>query len=162
MTDALEAIEPSTSTVSYRNQQLLIKPLEVGAAVKIVRLARPVINSALSLEALPEEGSADLIDLAMDMIERHGDDLFAAVALAAGLEVEVERDGTKRKEPDTAFIAGGDLGDFADLCAKLVEVNSDFFDRRLVPAWQAAKAAWVQRRGAGPTPSSSSSTAATH
>ncbi|KLJ02820.1 DUF6631 family protein [Luteimonas sp. FCS-9] len=149
--NALEVIEPATGPATYRGETLDLRPLTVGATPRIVRLARPVINSLLDLEALPDEDEGAWIDLALDLIEKHGDAVFQAVALAVG------------REP--AWIEGGDIAEFVDLCRGLYEVNRDFFVRRLAPLLQeraAARAkAAAKHRGTGPTPSSSSPSAAT-
>lgn len=147
MPDAMEAIAPTTSNVTFRGERLEIQPLTVGAVPKIVRLARPVIDAVLDLEALPDEHSGEMVNLALDMIDKHGDALFQAVALAIGRDRE--------------FVEGGDIGDFVDLCKTLVEVNRDFFVRRLGPLL-AERARARSGSGDGKTPSSSSSNAATH
>ncbi|MBD9368859.1 hypothetical protein [Xanthomonas sp. XNM01] len=146
MSDALDVIEPAPAAVQYRGEQLEVRPLTVGAVPAIVRLARPVIDRVLSLEAVPDAADGSTVDLALDLIDAHGETLFKAVGLA------IER--------DAAWVAGGDIGEFVDLVLVLVQVNRDFFAQRLVPLLQARRTA--QATGAGPTPSSSSSSAATH
>lgn len=140
MTDALDAIAPADTPVQYRGERLEIQPLVVGAVPKIVRLARPVIDEVLKLEAIPDEQSGDMVDLAMNLVDQHSDALFAAVALAIG----------KPRE----WVEGGDIGEFTDLCIALVKVNRDFFVRRLGPLL-AERARARQGSGAGPTPSTS-------
>lgn len=162
MTDAMEAMEPTPGTATYRSERLVIQPLTIGAAPKIVRLARPVINAVLDLEGIPDKNDGAIVDLALDMIEKHSDGLFAAVAIAIDREIEVEEGGKKTRVPDVAFVQGGDIDEFIELCWTLVEVNRDFFDRRLKPLYVELAKRWRQRNGVGKTASSSSSSAATH
>lgn len=145
--DGLEVIDPAPSSVVFRGERLEIRPLTVGAIPGIVRLARPVIDAVLELKQVPDEHSDGMVDLALDMVDKHGEALFQAVALAIG------------RDPD--FVAASDLGEFIELCRKLVEVNRDFFVRRLAPLL-AQRAQAKAGSGDGPTPSSFSSSAATH
>lgn len=145
--DAMEVIAPVTNALDYRGERLEIWPLTVGAVPGIVRLARPVIDAVLNLQTVPEEGSEELVELVLDLIDQHGEALFGAVALAVGRERE--------------WIEGGDLGEFVELCQALVSVNRDFFVQRLLPMFRERGQA-SGGNGTGPTASSSSSSAATH
>lgn len=145
--DPMEVIDPVPVALSYRSERLEIRPLTVGAVPGIVRLARPVIDAVLNLQSVPEEGSEELVDLALDLIDQHGEALYSAVALAVGRERE--------------WIEGGDLGEFVELCRALVAVNRDFFARRLLPMLKPREQASAAS-GTGPTASSSSSSEATH
>ena len=137
MVDELEAIEPSTRTVTFNGERLELQPLKVGAIPKIVRLARPVINRVLDLEALPDQDDGKMVDLALDLIDAHGADLFKAVGIAI------------KREPD--WVEDGDINEFIELCRALYEVNRDFFGRHLAPLLAKGR----QASGAGKTPSSS-------
>jgi len=147
MTDTdLDIIDPPATRVTYRGETLDLKPLTVGAVPPIVRLARPVIEAFLDLETIPDDATGDLIGFAIGMIDLHGPALFEAVALATGRE----RD----------WIEGGDLGEFVDLVRALVAVNHDFFVQRLAPLLRRDRTGPVAT-GAGPTPSTPSSSADT-
>lgn len=146
--DPMEVIDPVPAALTYRDEQLDIRPLTVGAVPAIVRLARPVINAVLDLQELPEEGSEDMVELAMDLIDQHGEALFGAVALAVGRE--------------RAWVEGGDLGEFVELCQALVKVNRDFFVQRLLPLFKERGQAASAGNGTGATASSSSLSAGTH
>lgn len=137
MTDELEAIEPSTRTVTFNGERLELQPLKVGTIPKVVRLARPVINRILDLDALPDQDDGKMVDLALDLIQEHGADLFKAVGIAI------------KREPD--WVEEGDISEFIELCRALYEVNRDFFVRHLAPLFAKAR----QVNGAGKTPSSS-------
>lgn len=144
--DDLDVIDPAPLAVTYLGERLEIRPLTVGAVPGIVRLARPVIDAVLQLQDVPDENSEAMVDLALDMIDKHGEALFGAVALAIGREAD--------------WVRQGELDEFISLCKRLVEVNRDFFEKRLAPLF--GRQAAALQSGAGPTPSSSSSSAATH
>ena len=150
MSKDLEVLAPTGASVAYRGERLEITPLTVGQLPRLVRVARPVIDAVLDLESLPGDNDGALLTLVMDMVERHGEAAFEAVAVATGR--------------DLAWIEGGDLAEFIALAKAVIEVNRDFFDRKLAPllAGRAAGAVDAKSNGAGPTSSSSSSTAATH
>jgi len=144
----LDLIDPPVTQVVYRGETLALKPLTVGAVPPIVRLARPVIDGILNLEKIPDDASGELVDFAIEMIDLHGEALFAAVALAIGRE----RD----------WVEGGDIGEFIDLARALVAVNRDFFVQRLAPLLRRAGASPAAAvNGAGPIPSTPSSNADT-
>ncbi|NLA67369.1 MAG: hypothetical protein GX856_03825 [Gammaproteobacteria bacterium] len=145
MPDALEAIAPSTREVEYAGERLVVQPLTVGQIPAVVRNARPVINSVLALEASDDDEGA-LVDLALDLIERHGEGIFEAAALLSGSSVDV----IQRGAPDELVRLG----------RAIYEVNRDFFAQRLAPMlaeWRESRSA-----GAGKTPSTPSSPPATH
>lgn len=146
MADALEAIAPSTHSVDYAGQRLEIQPLTVGQIPGVVRRARPVINAVMALEAVSDEDEEALLDLALDLVESRGDEVFEAVALMTGAEVEL--------------VKRGSLDEFVRLAMTVYRVNRDFFAQRLAPLvaeWRAGK-----RGGAGKTPSTPSSPPDTH
>jgi len=140
MTDNdLDILDPPATGVTYRGETLDLKPLTIGAVPPILRLARPVIDEVLNLEKIPDDAAGELLDFAITMIDRHGEALFAAVALAIGRERE--------------WVEGGDIGEFIDLVRTLVAVNRDFFVQRLLPLLNVQQKA--QANGAGQIPSNS-------
>lgn len=147
MTDAsddLEVLEPAPTEVSYRGERLEIQPLTIGQLPKFVRIARPVIDMLLDADLDSLAAGAD-VDLMMDLIDKHGEKVFDAAALITG------------KPRD--WIEGGDPAEFIALALKFVEVNRDFFTRKLAPLL-AARA--KPSSGDGETVSSSSSNTVTH
>jgi len=143
--DELDILDPPATSAMYRGEPLNLKPLTVGAVPPILRLARPVIDEILNLEKIPDDATGELLDFAITMIDRHGEALFSAVALAIGRERE--------------WVEGGDISEFVDLVRALVAVNRDFFVQRLLPLLNVQQKA--QANGTGPTPSNSSSNAGT-
>jgi hypothetical protein len=121
--------------------------MRVGALPKLLRTARPVIERLLDLQDLPEVGDPALVTLLMDLFETHGVSLFAAVAICTGR--------------DQDWLERGDIAEFVQLCQVVFEVNRDFFAERLAPLLAGLFENTAAMTGAGPTPSSSSSSAAT-
>lgn len=146
MSDALDVLEPQARSVSFRGEGLEIRPLTVGQLPRLVRVARPVIDALFSQHAAPEmpnEGEPvdhDTLDLMLDLIGNHGDAVFQAAAIAIGREPE--------------WVAEGDLAEFAELATAVIEVNRDFFVRKLAPLL-GGRAAIPASNGDGPTASSS-------
>lgn len=148
MADDLDVLDPAGSSVPYRGETVEILPIPVGALPKLVRVARPVIDRLLDLEALPEEGDdGALVALMLNLVEHHGENVFAAAAICTG------------KPQD--WLEGGDVDEFIVLAMRVFEVNRDFFVRRLAPLLAGLGGKVAAMTGVGPTPSSSSSSAAT-
>jgi hypothetical protein len=146
MNDALDVLEPQAREVSYRGERLEIRPLTVGQLPRLVRTARPVLDALFAQQALPEmpaEGATvdrDTLELLLDLVGDHGDAVFEAAALAVGRDAE--------------WVAGGDPAEFAELATAVIEVNRDFFVRKLAPLL-GGRAAIPDASGAGQTASSS-------
>lgn len=139
MSDELEALEPSGSSITYRGEPIEVKPLTVGQIPKLIRKARGAINVVLAMEALPDSNELGFIDLIMDLAGNHGEELYEGVAICV------------RKDP--AWIADGDIDDFVGLAKAVFEVNRDFFAQRLGPLLAARAESTTS--GGGPTSSSS-------
>lgn len=144
MTDDLEVLEPSGSSVKFRDETLELRPLTIGQLPKLVRSARPVIDAVMSLDKVPESGDTDLVGLVMDLIEHHGDQVFDAAGICTGKPAD--------------WIADGDIDEFIELALKVFEVNRDFFVQKLAPRLaelRARAAGNAAANGHGPTASSS-------
>ncbi|MEO6518825.1 MAG: DUF6631 family protein [Pseudoxanthomonas sp.] len=144
MTDELDVLEPQGTEVTYRGERLVIQPLAVGMLPKFVRLARPVIDVLMDAKLDEAAVGAD-VDVLMDLIGEHGDKCFDAAALVTGRPRE--------------WIEGGPIDEFFALAQAVIQVNRDFFTRKLAPLL-AARA--KPSDGTGQTVCSSSSTTATH
>lgn len=148
MSDDLDVLDPAGSSVTFRGEVIEVRAIPVGALPKLVREARPVIDRLLELDALPEDADdGALVTILLDLIENHGERVFAAAAICTGR--------------DQAWLEGGDIDQFVVLAMKVVEVNQDFFVRRLAPLLAGLGGKVAAMTGAGPTPSSSSSSAVT-
>ena len=128
--DELDVVAPQTTAVPYCGEQLEVGPLTIGQVPLLVRQARPLVDAILELS-----DDADLMVVAMDLVETHAEALIKAVAIATGRTPE--------------FISKGNLTEFTTLTFKVFEVNRDFFVQTLGPHLARARAS----RGAGPTAS---------
>lgn len=148
MDKVLDALVPEARTVDFRTERLALRPLTVGQLPALVRVAQPVVDAVLALEAAP--GEQALVELALGLIANHGEAVIAAVAIAI------------RK--DAAWVGDADTAEFLTLAIALFEVNRDFFVQTLGPRLQALRAGGASGAltGAGTTSSSSLPSAGTH
>lgn len=152
MSDAQDVLDPIHRKVTFRQEKIVVTPLPVGRIPAMARIAGPIFAALAaavpSLLAEGDQGEAAEIDLdiagLIDLVGKHGDQMF----VAAGIAIDKPED----------WIREGDLVEFLDLVKAVVGVNRDFFTQKLQP--RLAGRARLSG-GDGPTPSSSSSTAAT-
>lgn len=122
-----EALETPHQLVNWRGRELTITPLKVGVLPAFARAVAPIFD------ALP--GAGGTINFGT-LIADHGDRVIEATALATGVpRMELEE---------------SDLDQFMELVAAVVEVNRDFFTRRVQGT--AAKVAKRLTIGDGTTP----------
>lgn len=96
-------IEPRV--VPFNGRDVAIAPLKVG---KIPAIARALKGANIT-------GEIDVLALLAD----HGDGLLEAVSIATGIDkIELE---------------AADLDEFAALFRAVIEVNNDFFTRKILP-----------------------------
>lgn len=136
----LEVLEPSAVEVLYRGDRLQVRPITIGSVPRLVSEARPVINALLDATWLTGDGGGDgaFLEGALNLVEQHTDAACKAVAICINREAD--------------WVQGGDVAEFFDLASTVLEVNRDFFTRRIVPLLGGRLAI---ARGAGQTPSSS-------
>lgn len=137
--DVLEGLDdllPLTRTVTAGGRQVEVRPISPRQLRPVVQALVPLqaaIGGGLDLGAVPR---AELLAL----VAEHADNVITLVAAA-----------TRLPEP---FVADEiDLAELVELAAAVLEVNADFFARRMAPALHQLMAA-VPRPPAGPTPSS--------
>lgn len=140
MTDELEVLAPSGASVTYRNETIDVLPLTIGVLPKLVRMARPVIDTLMTAD-IEGDDPAKFAEVLLNMIEAHGEQLYVAAALCVDRPEE--------------FIARGDLAEFLDLAKAIFEVNRDFFAQRLGPLLADRMGAAKASAGTGQTASSS-------
>lgn len=147
--DDLEVLAAASTSATYRGETVCLEPVSIGCLPALVRIVRPMLASAQAITASPaaaDEADATgggmgieiTFDLLFELIEDHADGLFEAVALLTGRDAE--------------WIRGGDLAEFIELALAAVEVNRDFFTRRIAPLLGGRVKALL---GGGPTQSSS-------
>lgn len=116
MSDELDIIDPQPESLTIDGEEMELRPLTVGRLPAFTRAIRPMMPFF-------QDGEFDVVDLLAD----HGEDLIAAVAIASG-----------RPSP---WIEALDPINFVELATAAIQVNMDFFNRRLVPAIQAKASA---------------------
>jgi hypothetical protein len=111
------AIEVQSVAVTVAGEQINVQPLKVGQVPAFARASRGI------LQDLDKLNGADGI---MELLADHGDDLIAAVSVATGMPVNL--------------VQAIELDEFVGLATAVVQVNADFFTRRLAPTVQSAVA----------------------
>ena len=106
--DELERLIPQGTKVSVASDTVIIYPLKVGQLPAMLR----------AVGGLAGHLQRDPIDW-LQLLAEHGDALLDAVAIGSG-KTRAWVDGLT---PDDALL----------LAAKVVEVNADFFARRVIP-----------------------------
>jgi hypothetical protein len=116
MTNELEIVSPLETVVNFEGEQITISPIRMGKLQAFTIAVEPVAQDFI--DAINGEGNL------LKTIKLHGGDLIDAVHIATGVPKEKLNDAM----PD----------DFIKLAAAVVEVNADFFARRLLPAVRGA------------------------
>lgn len=99
-------------TVSIgQGREIKIKPITVGAVRDFTLAVKPIASDIMAAV----NGSGDLILT----LELHADRMIDAVSIGAGLSLDEVR--------------SLQLDDFVRLAAAIIEVNTDFFVKRLLP-----------------------------
>jgi hypothetical protein len=110
----LGAFVPETIRVDLRDRVVDIKPLTVGQLPAFSRAVTPILPALLSGQIMPA-------------LMAEPEALVSAVAVSTGL--------------DPSDLRAMDPVDFVALAQAVIEVNVDFFARRLLPATRAAEQA---------------------
>lgn len=127
MENDLETLIPQPETIEIRGQQITLNPLSIGRLASVMKAIKPVLAD-VSL------ADVNLVVLASE----HGEALIEAIGAATGC--------------DQAWLSDLPADEFIFLAAKVLEINADFFARRVLPEITAA-AEKIGKLGAGPTPS---------
>lgn len=132
----LEAIVAEPRIVRAAGRDIAVRPLTPRQLPRFIAAIRP-LQGALAGRSLDELAGAGLVELAAE----HAEAVIAAVAIATRQDEAVIGDEL-------------DLAELLDLAAAVIEVNADFFARRVVPTVTATVDRL--RQLAGPMPSSGS------
>lgn len=109
-THELEALFPETQTLLVNDREVDVSPLKIGEVPRVLKALRGV--------ALPMDGEG--VDVLALLSGEHGEAALEAVRIAC----RVEREWLDALPVDTAI----------QLAFRVVEVNADFFVRRVLPA----------------------------
>ena len=112
MSEPLEIISPPTKLIKFMGREIELAPVPMGRMQEFTLAVRPIAADLFT--AL--EGTGDVLQT----IELHGDRMITAVAIATGID---------RKE-----LQALQIDQFLLLTEEVVQVNADFFVRRLIPS----------------------------
>lgn len=112
LTTSLETLIPQPDEINVGGESMEILPLTIGQLTRVMKALKPALADV--------QGEINLTLLAAD----HGDTLLATVAAATG--------------KDLAWLDALQSDEFIRLAGKLLEVNADFFTRRVLPEITAA------------------------
>lgn len=136
-----QALSALGTTVDFAGERLDIRPLRFGALLEIIAIAAPLVD-AVAAAASGLVGEADELAFFLRLVSAHHREVPEVLGLAC--------------DRDAAFIASGELDDVVRLFMAVYQVNASFFDQRLGPALNEARAKWrTKGSGDGPTPPSS-------
>ena len=130
--DDLGIIDPPSITVMFKGRPREIRPLTVGQLPAMMRALRDVeMPSTLDAHGLASQLPALIAD--------NGEAIIQAAVIASG--------------EARAGVESAALDEFVTLVAAIIEINSDFFVRTLLPV-MTLQVERLRLRSAGATPSS--------
>lgn len=127
---------PAYVEVAFRGETLTISPIKIGQVAGVLKHVQPILGAISKLAASPGEGGDGVEINLVDLVAQHGDTLIHACAAAVGKPYD--------------YIAEAEVDEFIGLVKVVIEVNADFFARRVAPQLAALPAA----TGTGKTASS--------
>lgn len=115
----VSVLEAASREVAYRGETLRVTPLKVGQIPRFLRIVRPMFG-ALGGAALSPGSAAGGVELdIMQLVADHGEALIEAVAVATGKPAD--------------WVGQGEADEFAHLVKAVLEVNADFFAKKVAP-----------------------------
>lgn len=146
MSGDLDILDPPPGVVMFRGERLAIQPLALGQLPRFSRLVRPIVEDFV---AGNEAWNLSDDVMVAEVLEKHGEAIIEAVAIASG-------------RPQ-AFIADNrNAAELLDLAHRVVEVNHDFFSRTVRAAMLGQSLARTVPTSDGLATSTTSSVPATH
>lgn len=136
----IDVLFPDGKTLTIGGDEITIKPLTFGQIPKASKMIAPIVKALASAEL----GGQSLLDLAGNWVEIMavgGEDLMSLIGWAIG--------------KDRAWFDTLGMDDGIELVKTVIEVNSDFFTKRVMPILP------MQSQDSGVTSSPSSSGQAT-
>ncbi len=124
----LDVLVPAPRVVTYRGEPVEVLPLQLRQLSAFASATRPLMGRVFMAVGLMEEDATLHVGAVLfDMLEQDAGSLTRALAVATGRDEE--------------FLGGGTLGEVVDLAEAVVEVNHDFFARRLPDVLKRARPA---------------------
>lgn len=112
MSDDLAILNPEQKTVDFNGEQITITPVRMGNLQAFTAVMRPITKDVI----MALEGDGDLLMT----IELHGNRMIEAVSIGTG----ISKERLDQCLPD----------EFLKLAVAVIEINADFFVRRLLPS----------------------------
>jgi hypothetical protein len=143
--DDVSVLEVVSNEAAYRGETLRVTPLKVGQIPRFLRTVRPMFGALAGKLGSPGQAGGG-VDLELDilkLVEDHGETLIDAVAIAIN--------------KPAAWVAEGEADEFAQLVKVVIEVNADFFAKKVAPHLGSLPGGGDESApssGAGPTASS--------
>jgi hypothetical protein len=150
--DDSAVLDPPAVEVRFLGEQVTVRPLQIRQIPPFTRLVRMAAPALMRLYAARGAKDGSYESAFLDLIADHGETIIAVCAVA------VDR--------DAAWVDTGNVDELLALVIAIVEVNQDFFAKRVAPmlsklqaspAAQAmaevVEAAHPSQSGDGPTPS---------
>lgn len=135
MGDGLEILQPRSRQVSFAGETIAVRPLTIGQILAVRRALDGVdVSGGFGVDEIPK------------LLLAHSDQVLNALAAAVNLS--------------RPTIEAADAAELLDLLVAVIEENTDFFVRRLIPSLRgvvAKVAAVAKEPGPGLTPSRRSS-----
>lgn len=129
--DDLDTLVPQPRKVTFRGREVEIAPLQLRQVSAFATATRPIIGRAVLAASMLERGeSLGFGAVLFDMLEQDAAGLAGALALATGLPADEIGEGT--------------LHEVVHLAEVVVEVNHDFFARRLPQVMERLRPAAAQ------------------
>ncbi len=125
--------------VECLGEKVEVRPITVGRLPSFARAVRPMLGS---ISKSLSESSFNL-EMAVNLIDSHGDAIIEAVAAATGRDV--------------GWLGDAQLDEFTELVVAVFSVNLDFFVQRLLPSIEGDVSTLAKKlrllSGGGRTPS---------
>ncbi len=105
----------NSKSLTVGENEITIKPLKIGQLAKFAKAIKPVMGKISGIEFTQDQIANLIVDLMID----HSDNLLEMISIATKLTKEQVED----LDPDV----------FLEIVAAIIEVNSDFFIRKVLP-----------------------------
>ena len=123
----LDILNAPENKVTFNGKEITITPIRMGKLQAFTAAVKPIAGDLV--EAIG--GNGDMLTT----IELHGDKMILAVSIATGLSVDELNDS--------------EADEFVRLASAVIEVNADFFVRKLLPSVRGAVEKMTARARAG-------------
>ena len=117
--DDTAALERPSRAVPFNGQTITVCPLELRQTPPFTRLIRYAAPALMRVYGARDAQDGSFEDAFLELIADHGEEIIAAMATAC--------------DQDAALIERGTVEDMIPLILAIVEINGDFFAKRVAP-----------------------------